>query len=125
LNTKVRIILLSAVGKITDAVVRKITDALVRKITDALVRKITEPAYLFRTVPLRRQINLLMMDTTNNKQEEIRLRAQNLIIRTERLVEQLDNWMSSDEANKNMIKEIMERGKKREQRIGKEKTTIL
>jgi hypothetical protein len=53
-----------------------------------------------------------MMDATNRKQEEIRLRAQNLIIRTERLVEQLEDWMPSVEANKNMIKEIKEREEK-------------
>jgi hypothetical protein len=52
------------------------------------------------------------MDTTEMKQEDIRMRAENLMVRTELLINQLDNWLPSDAANANLEREIRERNRK-------------
>ena len=49
------------------------------------------------------------MEDTASKQEEIRQRAERLIYSTEQLIDILDNWMPSEQANANMEREIMER----------------
>ena len=50
-------------------------------------------------------------DTQKIKQDDIRLRAENLMYYTEALIRQFDDWMPSEVANENMMREIQEREK--------------
>ena len=56
------------------------------------------------------------MEEINIKQEEIRRRAERLIHRNEELINILDNWIPSEEANANMEREFVER-RRREREI--------
>jgi hypothetical protein len=49
------------------------------------------------------------MEEITKRQADIRQRAEYLIHRNEQLINILDNWMPTDEANANMEREFMER----------------
>jgi hypothetical protein len=57
--------------------------------------------------------NSNITDTTLRQQEEIRLRAENLMIRTQMLIDLCDSWLPADVANENLFREIREREKKK------------
>lgn len=69
------------------------------------------------------------MKTLKEKQENIRLRAENLMYFTERLIKQCDDWLPAKEANENMVREILERkgaeGIENSQKSKKSKNQII
>jgi len=54
------------------------------------------------------------MNSSNDKMDEIRLRAQVLSHYNNLLIKQCDSWLSEEEGNRNLEKQIMERKKKRQ-----------
>ena len=87
---------------------------LVVKIYDTLVVNIYDVAYFFPPYlcSVVNNRNFLNMEQINSKQEDICQRAENLIYRNNLIIAELDNWMPSEEANANLMREIIERNRK-------------
>ena len=60
----------------------------------------------------RKQQKFLNMEQINSLQEDICRRAEILMYRNKLIIAELDNWMPSEEANANLMREIIERNRK-------------
>ena len=59
------------------------------------------------------------MDNEKNIKDGILLRAEKVLYYNNLLIEQCDSWLSAEEGNRNMEKQIEERRKKKNGGIGK------
>ena len=62
------------------------------------------------------------MDTEKNIKDDILFRAEKVLFYNNLLIEQCDSWLSAEEGNRNMEKQIEEKRKKKNEMLRYEKS---